>query len=231
MAAPSSFADLTRLGSTFWCWRATSRWPGTTRTLEERVQGRWRRSTVRSSTSRGTTRYYKASPVQVTRNLAKLTKALPEVAIPQNGTVTIAGQRFIAGTMWFRPDPAAEQGKRIMHDFSLIKDFEPWVYEENAAFEQVVDRRLEATDVVLTHHLPAPQSTPMRFARSVANAFFVCDMTSYIAERQPKLWIHGHTHDRCDYVLGKTRIVANPLGYPSEPRSLEAFEPAFQIDI
>lgn len=179
----------------------------------------------------GNHEYYKASPAQVTRNLAKLTKALPEVAIPQNGTVTIAGQRFIAGTMWFRPDPAAEQGKRIMHDFSLIKDFEPWVYEENAAFEQVVDRRLEATDVVLTHHLPAPQSTPMRFARSVANAFFVCDMTSYITERQPKLWIHGHTHDRCDYVLGKTRVVANPLGYPSEPKSLEAFEPAFQIDI
>ncbi|HXJ21805.1 MAG TPA: metallophosphoesterase [Polyangia bacterium] len=179
----------------------------------------------------GNHEYYKSSPGQVTRNLAKLTKAVPELVIPQNGTVVIAGQRFIAGTMWFRADPAAEHGKRVMHDFSLIKDFEPWVYEQNAAFEQVVIGRLKATDVVLTHHLPAPQSTPMRFARSIANAFFVCDMTSYIAERQPKLWIHGHTHDRYDYVLGKTRIVANPLGYPSEPKSLEAFEPAFQIEL
>jgi Icc-related predicted phosphoesterase len=63
------------------------------------------------------------------------------------------------------------------------------------------------------------------------NAFFVCDMTAHISERQPKLWIHGHSHDRCDYLLGTTRVVANPLGYPSEPRSLEAFDPAFQIEV
>jgi len=48
---------------------------------------------------------------------------------------------------------------------------------------------------------------------------------------QPKLWIHGHSHDRCDYTLGKTRVVANPLGYPNEPRSLEAFEPTFQVEV
>jgi Icc-related predicted phosphoesterase len=63
------------------------------------------------------------------------------------------------------------------------------------------------------------------------NAFFVCDMTAHISERQPKLWIHGHSHDRCDYLLGTTRVVANPLGYPSEPRRLEAFDPAFQIEV
>jgi len=44
------------------------------------------------------------------------------------------------------------------------------------------------------------------------NAFFVCDMAAYVRERQPKLWIHGHSHDRCDYRLGGTRVVANPRG-------------------
>jgi hypothetical protein len=66
---------------------------------------------------------------------------------------------------------------------------------------------------------------------SATNAFFVCDMTSRVRERQPKLWIHGHSHDRCDYLLGKTRVVANPLGYPNEVRSLEAFEPSFQVEV
>jgi Icc-related predicted phosphoesterase len=122
----------------------------------------------------------------------------------------------------------AEPGKRVMHDFSLIQDFEPWVYEQNAAFQQVVASRLKASDVVGSHHLPAPASIPERFARSAMNAFFVCDMTSYISERQPKLWIHGHSHDRCDYLLGATRVVANPLGYLSEPRSLEALTPRFR---
>ena len=52
-----------------------------------------------------------------------------------------------------------------------------------------------------------------------------------VREHQPKLWIHGHSHDRCDYLLGKTRVVANPLGYPNELRSLEAFEPSFQVEV
>jgi predicted phosphodiesterase len=179
----------------------------------------------------GNHEYYKSSPGQVARNLAKLTKEFPEVVIPENDTVVLAGQRFIAGTMWFRPDPTAEPNKRFMHDFSLIQDFEPWVYEQNAAFEKVLATQVEADDVVVTHHLPAFDSVPARFARSAMNAFFVCDMAPQVREHQPKLWIHGHSHDRCDYLLGKTRVVANPLGYPNEPRSLEAFEPAFQVTV
>jgi Icc-related predicted phosphoesterase len=179
----------------------------------------------------GNHEYYKSSPREVARNLAKLTKEFPEVVMPENDSVVIAGQRFIAGTMWFRPDPTSEPNKRFMHDFSLIQDFEPWVYEQNAAFEKVLATEVRADDVVVTHHLPAFESVPARFARSAMNAFFVCDMTSYISERQPKLWIHGHSHDRCDYLLGATRVVANPLGYPSEPRSLEAFDPALQIEV
>ena len=63
------------------------------------------------------------------------------------------------------------------------------------------------------------------------NAFFVCHMAAHVRERQPKLWIHGHSHDRCDYRLVQTRVVANPPGYPKELRSREAFEPEFQIEV
>ena len=168
---------------------------------------------------------------EAARNVAKLTKALSQVVIPKNDTVVIAGQRFIAGTMWFRAAPTAEPNKRFMHDFSLIQDFEQWVYEQNVAFEKILASQVGADDVVVTHHLPAFESVPVRFARSAMNAFFVCDMAPRVRERQPKLWIHGHSHDRCDYLIGKTRVVANPLGYPNEVRSLEAFEPSFQVTI
>lgn len=179
----------------------------------------------------GNHEYYKSSPNHVARNLARLVKDIPEVVIPDNGAVVIAGQRFIGGTMWFRPDPMGDMNKRFMNDFSLIEDFEPWVYDQNAAFEKALATRLEAGDVVLTHHLPTPKSVPPRFARSAINAFFVSDMTSYLRELQPKLWIHGHTHDRCDYVIDNTRVVANPLGYPNEFASLDAFDPAFHVEV
>jgi predicted phosphodiesterase len=179
----------------------------------------------------GNHEYYKSSPKQVARNIAKLAKDIPQVVIPENETVVIAGQRFVAGTMWFRPDPLGDLNKRFMHDFSLIQDFEPWVYDKNAAFEKTLATHLEPSDVVITHHLPSLESVPPRFARSATNAYFVCDMTTYIRERRPRLWIHGHTHDRCDYVLGETRVVANPLGYPNEVKSLEAFEAAFHVEV
>ena len=179
----------------------------------------------------GNHEYYKSSPKQVGRNLARLAKDIPEVVIPENGAVVIGGQRFVGGTMWFRPDPLGELTKRFMNDFSLIEDFEPWVYDQNIAFEKALATQLEAGDVVLTHHLPTPESIAPKFARSALNAFFLCDMTSYLRDLQPKLWIHGHTHNGCDYVIDDTRVVANPLGYPNEFASLEAFDPAFHVEI
>jgi predicted phosphodiesterase len=179
----------------------------------------------------GNHEYYKASPGEVAQNLARLSQALPGVVVPDNRVAVIEGQRFLCGTMWFRHDPAAAKLRGFMTDFAIIRDFEPWVYEQNAAFERALETDLAPGDVVLTHHLPGPESVWPAFEGSPLNAFFVCDMTRYIRERQPKLWIHGHTHTRCDYRLGETRVVANPLGYPREVRSQLAFDPAFTVDV
>jgi hypothetical protein len=89
----------------------------------------------------GNHEYYKSSPKQVALNLAKLAKEVPRVVIPQNEITVIAGQRFIAGTMWFRPDPLGDLNKRFMHDFALIQDFEPWVYDQNRLRKGVGDAR------------------------------------------------------------------------------------------
>jgi Icc-related predicted phosphoesterase len=179
----------------------------------------------------GNHEYYRSSPQEVSRNLARLSREIREVVVPNNGPVTIAGQRFFAGTMWFQPDPAGDENKSFMNDFFLIQGFEPWVYEQNVAFEKALATEVEASDVVVTHHLPAPGSIPARFVGSAINAFFLSDMTAYLRDIQPKLWIHGHSHDRCDYLIAKTRVVANPLGYPNELRSQRAFDPAFTVEV
>jgi predicted phosphodiesterase len=179
----------------------------------------------------GNHEYYKSSPKQVAGNLTMLARNLPGVVIPWNETVVIGGQRFFAGTMWFRPEPMGELNKRFMNDFSMIEGFEPWVYDQNVAFEKALATQVEPGDIVVTHHLPTPASVPPRFARSAINAFFVSDMTDYVRDLRPKLWIHGHTHDRCDYVIGDTRVIANPFGYPKELRSNEMFEPALHVEI
>ena len=179
----------------------------------------------------GNHEYYKASPADVARNLAHLALELPAVVTPDNGVAVIAGQRFVAGTMWFRRDPDAEKLKGYLTDFHVIRGFEPWVYEQNAAFDRVLQAEVRPGDVVVTHHLPAPGSVWPRFVGSPLNAFFLCDMTTHIRARRPGLWIHGHTHERCDYRLGDTRVVANPLGYPKELASQRRFDGRFCVDV
>ena len=43
------------------------------------------------------------------------------------------------------------------------------------------------------------------------------------------MWIHGHTHQGSDYLLGKTRVVCNPRGYPGQ--NDHGFDPGKILEI
>jgi Icc-related predicted phosphoesterase len=138
-----------------------------------------------------------------------------------NREIEIDGQKFYGGTMWFQKLPGNDVFKEMMNDFFLIKDFEPTVYEENKHFKYSYDRLVTPEHIVVTHHLPHYMSVPARFSDVIPgvpsmNRFFVNEMGETLRTKHPKLWIHGHTHDACDYNVGATRIVCNPYGYPSE---------------
>jgi len=42
------------------------------------------------------------------------------------------------------------------------------------------------------------------------------DAGQVLADAGARLWLHGHTHSPRDYVIGTTRVVCNPRGYPHE---------------
>jgi Icc-related predicted phosphoesterase len=106
-----------------------------------------------------------------------------------------------------------------LNDFDLIEDFKSAVYGENAAAVDFLRRELRFGDIVVTHHLPAAKSVHPRFVNSPLTPFFLCDLTDLILDRQPAVWVHGHTHASLDYLLGATRIVCNPMGYSHDPNS------------
>jgi len=153
------------------------------------------------------------------------------VHILHNEAKTVDGVRFYGGTMWFPEtyDPMTINAKTRMNDFYQISDMEPECYRENTDFVNKYGVNVNEKTVVLTHHLPSPESTPRRFRASQLNPFFVCDMQQKIEScAVPQLWIHGHTHDFNDYNMHlgygddcpKLRVVANPHGYPGEPSGL-----------
>ena len=173
----------------------------------------------------------------------------------ERATATIGGVRFIGATLWtdfclFGADHKAEAmraAKECMSDFHLIR----WAGEgpglsvpiSPADTARIHARTLEWTErtlaqphdgptVVVTHHLPSMRSVAERYREDLVTAAFASHLDEIIERYQPELWLHGHTHDACDYFIGKTRVLCNPRGYPSEADSIHyGFSPNLVVEI
>jgi len=67
--------------------------------------------------------------------------------------------------------------------------------------------------VVVTHHLPSYSICHPRFGTQHNGGF--ASNSDHVVEKAT-YWIHGHTHDTIDTMIGTTRVVANPAGYGRE---------------
>ena len=67
-----------------------------------------------------------------------------------------------------------------------------------------------------------------RGSRETFSALPTPQTSGLIEERQPALWVHGHTHDSCDYRVGNTRVICNPRGYENENG---AFDPGQAVRV
>lgn len=143
------------------------------------------------------------------------------------GTVeycTLGGVDFIFCTGW------ADGGRTYQEEMCVltaISDFR-YIKFDDRTFKvsdmQVIHRwqmtelenRLNLSKnktVVVTHHLPSYSICHPRFG-TAHNGGFASD-SDHVVEKA-NYWIHGHTHDTIDTVIGNTRVVANPAGYGRE---------------
>lgn len=74
----------------------------------------------------------------------------------------------------------------------------------------------DGPSVVVTHHAPHAKSLRSGRVMDASDASFASDMTWHIHKYAPSLWIHGHVHSSVDYLVGATRVIANPRGYRHE---------------
>jgi predicted phosphodiesterase len=80
--------------------------------------------------------------------------------------------------------------------------------------------------VVVGHHAPSKLSTKPQYENDVmVNGAYSSDLSEFILDRpQIKVWTHGHTHHNFDYMVGSTRIVANPRGYANYEDQADHFK-------
>lgn len=71
----------------------------------------------------------------------------------------------------------------------------------------------DATKVLVTHHAPSFMSIHGDFKGAQLNDAYATELFELLYDSGIKLAIHGHIHDSCDYIINRTRVVAQPRGY------------------
>ena len=153
---------------------------------------------------------------QVNNVLLDLQSKLDNFTYLNNRRVKLCGHYFIGATLWFQKTVAAQINKGCLNDFRYIPNCDPFAFDEYDYTKTYLEMTIEPGDIVVTHHAPSYQSVHPRFAGSSINCFFANRLDSVIINKKPQLWLHGHMHSNCDYVIDGTRVVCNPFGYPGE---------------
>ena len=151
------------------------------------------------------------------------------------GTADLGGTRVIGATLWTDFALDGDPGVAMMIADRQVNDFSGaiWTGGGEAPFTAAASAERHARErgfvedalfaapgpaVVVTHHAPTPRSIHPRWRTSALNGAFASDLERVIERHQPTLWIHGHVHDAVDALLGETRVLANPRGYPGDGR-------------
>jgi Icc-related predicted phosphoesterase len=155
------------------------------------------------------------------------------------GSVVIDDVVFVGGTLWTnfnRNDPVVKwNAQSMMNDYRGVLNGTPGMYGTTPKFlpddaivyheamlkyieEKYVDEtwsdQKPRSIVVVGHHAPSMQSISGRYVNDALNGAYASDLSEFILDHPKiKLWTHGHIHTSSDYMIGTTRIVANPRGY------------------
>lgn len=145
--------------------------------------------------------------------------------------VQLKGVRFIGVTLWTDfaiagdPKTAIAAAAHQMNDYRSIrvspsyrrlqpKDTKLYHLRDKRWLQNELMAASTHETVVVTHHAPSGQSLSRGFAAEPIDAAYASQLDDLVATSKALLWIHGHTHTSADYVIGSTRVVSNPRGYP-----------------
>ncbi|MCD6050366.1 MAG: phosphatase [Verrucomicrobia bacterium] len=181
--------------------------------------------------------------------LPKLTHRLREetrgtnIHFLENDSISIGGFHFFGCTLW--TDMAlmgdwkvgVEEASLTMNDYKRVRNsaqnYKRLSPRDTRLIHQVslesMRQFFTAHDanrsVIVTHHAPSILSLPEKRRMELISCAYASHLDAFILEHQPLLWVHGHIHHSNDYLIGNTRVLANPRAYPDKPN------PNFKSDL
>ncbi len=153
------------------------------------------------------------------------------------GSFILDDVEFHGATLWtdFGNDPLAERMyQKYIQDYRRIPDGTAYnlkgINKHHAGYFKMAyeNRDRSKKQVFFSHFGPAYEAISPRWkdvdaASSLLNKYFYNDMGGWISTLDNATWLFGHTHDAVDVMIGQTRCLARPVGYPGEHR--ESYEP------
>ena len=165
------------------------------------------------------------------RDLAAMSPENGKVYFLENDTVVIDGVRFIGATLFTNFDLHGNGPRDALACQGTIRDFErieevpgeaitSYSYtrrfqESQFYISEALREPHNGKTVVVTHYGPTSLSIHPKHSQrhNMLNANYASRLDDLVYYNGPDLWVHGHTHENLDYVLGETRVVCNPRGY------------------
>lgn len=169
------------------------------------------------------------------RNYLKMIRSARESAkgtnvhVLEKDSIEIDGVGFHGATLWtdmnlYRNVPLARLDAMAMNDYKLIR-LEPRysklrpidterIHQESVIWlKKSLEESTSKKNVVVTHHAPSELSIPEHYKGDRCSPCYASSLENLMLDLAPDYWFHGHTHCSSDYVVGNTRVVANPRGY------------------
>jgi hypothetical protein len=120
---------------------------------------------------------------------------------------------------------AATQRNGALFDAAVMR-------EEALACQAFLRRELArpygGKTLVATHFAPSLKSHDPRYGLTPGTAGFCNTLDDLVA--QADVWAHGHLHCASNYIVGKCRVMANPLGYKKRGEQ-DNFQPHCVIEL
>ena len=182
----------------------------------------------------GNHEFYGDKLPRVTERLKEATQG-SSIHVLENDAFAVGDVWVYGCSLWtdFELQGSWEYGAEIaaawMNDYKRIRHSERHYRKLVPADTRIIHRKslerlgefLNAQDprrtIVITHHAPSALSLPEDRRDKTISGAYASHLDPFILAHQPALWVHGHIHHSSDYYIGKTRILANPQGYPEDP--------------
>jgi len=172
-----------------------------------------------------------------------------EIDFLNNSTVVHNGVRFIGSTLWTDFNLHNSRDLAMLAAPTTISDYIAIDVEDDDMFSGQVTPAIilnehehsikyvisqleipfDGKTVVMTHHAPSELSVEEHYRSTKFPPYYASRLENVMLDHAPALWIHGHIHASSDYMVGDTRVIANPRGSKARPNP--NFKPDLIIEV